>query len=257
MDRKLRKIISMICIDSFVNLIKNAYMKWLCVITLIVSSAISFSADKLTAGDLFKMSVKEGDTIDMIGLIKDESYMLYGGMFRIVGCSVKDGTLVLNSTGADGFIEVGKNDNKWCDYEILGKLSLSPIPSGLSGKSFVGLDIAVHYNRETTDDVDCGNEIIRILYDKEVLLMDFKGDKEEPKKVVKKKTRLSSNMWYIFRIDVKGSSVAFYINDKKLVSSKGLSSKSGGFRIYPLTLNSVKYEVYFKDLKVKINKWGV
>jgi len=231
-------------------------MKWLYIISLILFLSVSYSANTMTSTDLFKMTVKEGDTVDLLGIIKDESYMLYGGMFRIVGCSVKDGTLILNSTGSDGYIEVGKNDKKWCDYEIFGKLSFSPLPQALSGKSFVGLDISVHYNRESEDKVDCGNEIIRILYDKEVLLMDYKGDKEEPKKVVRKKSRLVSNMWFMFKVVVKGSSVNFYINDKKLVGSKGLSSKSGGFKIYPLTTNNVKYEVYFKDLRVKIDRWG-
>ncbi|RLC41359.1 MAG: hypothetical protein DRH49_05575 [Candidatus Coatesbacteria bacterium] len=221
----------------------------------VLLSSFAHSSDTITAGDLFRLTVKEGDTIDLIELIRTESYLMYGGFIKVRNCSVRDNILTISNEGYNGYIEVGRGDGRWHRYEIFGRFQLPPIPCESYDKKLFCFDIAVHcnYNAENRDKM--GSDIIRIFPEKEILLIDYSEESDKPKKVRRKKTRVLTGVWYDFRVVVKGSSVKVYIDDKKSVNSKWLSNDSGGFKLYPLSFRDGVYKVSFKELKVKVVEW--
>ncbi|MGQ9705745.1 MAG: hypothetical protein ACUVWP_01910 [bacterium] len=255
-DQRLRRHTDMKFTGSFRFLRRNLYIIYLCFIIVIIIFSISNSLGQLTSTDLFKMTVKEGDTVDLLGLIKDESYMLYGGLIKVSNCSVNSDILKISNKGYEGYLEIGKNNEKWCDYEVSGKFLLAEVPYELLDKKLLCFDIVVHYNHNEESSNRAGREIIRIFPEKEILLIDYSGSDDKPRKIVRKKTTLRTGIWYKFSVIVKGSSVTFFVDGKKIVSSKKLSSVSGGFRLYPLSLNKDVYEVSLKELRLKINRWG-
>lgn len=218
----------------------------------IISVLLFFST--ITLSEI--LTVEEGDTLYLVDLIKSGDYIKYMDLIEVEGCSVEDDVLYLGEdTGMYGFsigiLSVGFDDNRWRNFEISGRFL---IPEGDETPFY----IYIHKDTLGRSEGIASVGAIEIIPYEEIRLYDIYDDriqKEYWEELSEEKPKPSPDVWYKFKIVVKGSSVFLYIDDILSVSSIDLSSQNGGFKMMMTNFNESGYQVGFEDLKVKVNKF--
>jgi hypothetical protein len=190
-------------------------------------------------------------------------------MIEFSGCSIDEGILTI---GGNGYLKVAVGDRSWRDYEISGKFFL--IDSNDNDERY--LFIITHNDPREKQYGNYGREMIFVKDGHDLKLYDLVGlesiepafdlvstwglgspkygwvpGKFDNDKKSQKGPNLKHEVWYDFRIVAEGFSITMYVDGEEKLYSDDLSCQTGGF-----SLESYQYIVYFKDLKVKINRMG-
>jgi ribosomal protein L40E len=206
--------------------------------------------------------VKTGDTLYLIDLIESGRWAEYGEMIEFSGCSIDEGILTI---GGNGYLKVAVGDRSWRDYEISGEFFLLETYE----KSKSHLKIFVHNDPREKQYGSYGREMVFVKDRHKFRLHDFIADTTlvisratgnlgwtwefnfGEYEISREGPIPEPEIWHDFRLVAEGFSVTMYVNGDKSVSADDLSCRTGGFSVEPHD-----YKVYFKDLKVKINKMG-